>query len=237
METDRRKEEMASESNSSIENNILFNCGPDIVLTFKKDLGKYKQGRPGRKRVWKKSQPLEKPTKLKTKRSENQKMKRSNCKKRSKEMKTCLEARSLEFSKAMRADLKRALAEKNMGDTASEEPLKVETVDAINDEKNMLQQECEEAWTPKTETEIKCIIERQQTTKVKPKCKILPKESPHKNAISRISRLKEKVMAKTEDGVKTTLNGSTGQVIFVHVGQEMQVVFRSAVVGGLLSQA
>ena len=44
-------------------------------------------------------------------------------------------------------------------------------------------------------------------------------------------------MAKTEDGVQTTLNSSTVQVIFVHVGQEMQVVFRSAVVGGLLSQA
>ena len=100
-----------------------------------------------------------------------------------------------------------------------------------------MQQEEEETWTPKTEMEIKYIIEKHQSTKIKPKCKISQKEKPIKNTISQTSSLKEKVRTKTERGEKTILNCTTIQVIFLHLRHGMKVVIRPAVGNGRLSQA
>ena len=80
----------------------LHKAGADWVTSMKKDLGKYTQGRPGRRRKWKTVKSTEKPGKQP--RSDKQKKRRNMCRKRVRIMKKSLESRSLEFSKKAFSD-------------------------------------------------------------------------------------------------------------------------------------
>ena len=80
----------------------LHQAGADWVTSMKKDLGKYKQGRPGRRRKWKTVKSTEKPGKQP--RSDKQKKRRNMCKKRVRVMKKSLETRSLQFLKKAISD-------------------------------------------------------------------------------------------------------------------------------------